>query len=339
MQFDVIPFFFAFALTLILTLFALKFFPYLNLVDRPEKYGLKRKPIPYYGGLTIFFSFVIATLIFLPLSREVLGLLLGASLLTIVSFFDDYRGLPVIFRLLIQVLSASILVFSGIGITEISNPFGGVLSLEVFWLAEIFTIVWIVVITNAVNWLDGVPGLSPGVGTLAALVIFFLAVRPDFHFFDQSAVITLAAIIVGCALAFTIFNFPPPRILFGDTGSILLGFVLAALAIFSGGKIATAVLVLGLPILDFGFVIVRRILSKRSPLQGDLSHLHHRFLAAGLSKCQTVLIFYLIAGLFGLSAIFIPHTFGKLVAFLVLLSGFWVLVFSLRNYRKLERES
>lgn len=325
-------------LSLVLTFLAIWLFPKFNLIDQPQKYGLKRKPIPYFGGLAIFGSFVICALIFLPFSKEVLGLLAGASLLTLVSFWDDWVGLPVALRLGVQILAAGILLVSGIGITEISNPFGGTLDLQIFWLAEILTIIWVLSIVNAVNWLDGLPGLSSGITVIAALVIFFLASRPDFHFFDQSAVIVLSAILTGSALAFTLFNFPPPRILLGDTGSILLGFLLAALAIFSGGKIATAALVLGLPILDFGFVIVRRLLKKRSPFQGDLGHLHHRLLAAGLAKQLTVLIFYVVALIFGLSAIFLANTATKIIAFLILLSFFWFLLFCLRDYDKLAKE-
>lgn len=336
-----IPFVFAFVLTAFLTFSAVKFFPQWGLLDSPEKYGLKRAPIPYFGGIAIFIGFITAALIFLPLSREVLSLLVGVVLLTAVSFLDDAFRLPPLVRLFFQIIAAGILVVGGVGITHLTNPFGGVIDLVAFdWnlgfggaqyhftlLADLFTVAWVLLLTNSLNWLDGVPGLSSGIAGLAALVIFFLAARTGFHYFDQSAVIALAGILAGAALAFTIFNFPPPRILLGDSGSMLLGFVLAALAVFSGGKIATAALVLGFPLLDAVWVILRRIFSGQSPFHGDFGHLHHRLLAAGFSERKTVLAVYLASAAFGSIALFIDDSFGKLLAlgglFVVMLGVGW----------------
>jgi UDP-GlcNAc:undecaprenyl-phosphate/decaprenyl-phosphate GlcNAc-1-phosphate transferase len=332
-----LPLIFSLILTTLLTILAIKIFPKIGLLDQPKKYGLKRAPIPYFGGLVIFVSFVVATFIFLPLSTEIIGLLIGASLITAVSFYDDLKGLPPIFRLAVQIFAAGILIFSGVGIQGISNPFGGVINLNFLGLAKIFTICWIVILMNSLNWLDGVPGLSSGITGLAALALFFLAVRPNFHFFDQTAVISLAAILAGAAISFTFFNFSQPKILLGDTGSMLLGFILASLAIFSGGKIATAALVLGVPLLDAIFVVLRRLKEKRSPLTGDLGHLHHRLLAIGFSKRMVVLIFYAMAIIFGSVAIFIPSSFGKFIAFIILLLGFSMVIFFLRG-KRLKRE-
>ncbi|MBU1089332.1 undecaprenyl/decaprenyl-phosphate alpha-N-acetylglucosaminyl 1-phosphate transferase [Patescibacteria group bacterium] len=339
------PFIFAFLLTAFLTISAVKFFPQLGLLDDPKKYGLQRAPIPYFGGLAIFAGFVASVLVFVPLSKEILGLLSGAILLTTVSFLDDALRLPPFLRLFFQMLAALILVIAGIGITHLTNPFGGVFDLAAFdWnlgfggaeyhftlLADFFTIAWVLLLTNSLNWLDGVPGLSSGIAGLAALVIFFLAAREGFHFFDQSAVIALAGILAGGALAFTIFNFPPPKILLGDSGSMLLGFVLAALAIFSGGKVATAALVLGFPLLDAAWVILRRIFSGQSPFRGDFGHLHHRLLAAGFSERKTVLTVYLASASFGAVALFIDSAFGKLLALAALFAVMLGVGWRLRN--------
>ena len=184
-----LPLIFAFVLTTFLTITAIRFFPRLGLLDHPEKYRLKRKPIPYFGGLTIFLALLISILIFLPLTKEVIGLLVGATLLTIVSFLDDTYGLPPALRLLVQFIAAGILVVAGVGITHISNPFGGVMDLTAWdWnivlangehhltlLADLFTVLWVILLVNSLNWLDGVPGLSSGIAGLAALAIFFLA--------------------------------------------------------------------------------------------------------------------------------------------------------------------
>ncbi|MFA6458128.1 MAG: MraY family glycosyltransferase [Patescibacteria group bacterium] len=348
-----LPLIFAFVLTIFFTLFALRFFPRWGLLDDPKRYGLKRAPIPYFGGLTIFVSFVAAVLIFVPLSKEVLGLLAGATLLTATAFLDDAFRLPPLARLAIQIIAAGMLVISGLGISHLTNPFGGAIDLAAldwnvgqFWggeyhltlFADLFTVAWVVLLTNSLNWLDGVAGLSSGIAGLAALVIFFLAARTGYHYFDQSAVVALAAILAGGALAFTIFNFPPPKILLGDSGSMLLGFVLAALAVFSGGKIATAALVLGFPLLDAIWVVLRRLLAGHSPFHGDYGHLHHRLLAAGFSQKQTVLAIYAASAAFGAIALFIDNAFGKLIAlallFLVMLAVGWKL-----RHAKLEKES
>jgi len=338
---NLLPLIFAFVLTAFLTISAIRFFPKFELLDDPQKYGLKRKAIPYFGGLAVFAGFLISVLIFVPLSKEVLGLLVGATLLTATAFLDDAFRLPAPVRLGVQFLAAGILVISGLGISHLTNPLGGVIDLAAFdWnlgiggaeyhftlLADLFTIFWVVLLTNSLNWFDGVAGLASGITALAALVIFFLAARTGFHFFDQSAVATLAAILAGGALAFTFFNFPPPRILLGDSGSMFFGFVLAALAVFSGGKIATAALVLGFPLLDAFWVILRRIFSGQSPFRGDFGHLHHRLLAAGFSERKTVVAIYFASAAFGAIALFVDNSFGKMLAlgglFLVMLVVGW----------------
>jgi UDP-GlcNAc:undecaprenyl-phosphate/decaprenyl-phosphate GlcNAc-1-phosphate transferase len=320
----------------------------MGLLDNPKKYGLRRKPIPYFGGLAIFVGFTVSVLVFLPLSKEIVALLAGVILLTTVSFLDDAFRLPPALRLFFQIVAAGILVIGGVGITHLTNPLGGAFDLTTFdWnigalfgeeyhltlLADLFTIAWVLLLVNSLNWLDGVSGLSSGIAGLASLVIFFLAARTGFHYFDQSTVIALAGILAGAALAFTIFNFPPPKILLGDSGSMLLGFVLAALAIFSGGKVATAALVLGFPLLDAAWVILRRIFSGQSPFRGDYGHLHHRLLAAGFSERKTVLAVYAASAAFGSIALFIDDSFGKLLAlgglFVVMLGVGW----RLRGFR------
>ena len=311
---------------------ALRLFPRIGLMDRPHLYGLTRAPIPYFGGLVIYSTFLILALLFVPMSRELLGLLAGISLLTLTSFIDDAYRLPPLIRLLAQVAAGILLALSGVGVDHITNPFGGTIALTALTtsftlfgylyhlslLGILFTVGWVVLLTNSMNWMDGVPGLCSGVAALAALTIFLLALRPDFHYFDQTSVSLIAAILAGSAGAFVAYNFPPPRILLGDTGSMLFGFILAALAIYSGGKIATAALVLGVPLVDALLVIIRRIALRRSPLRGDYSHLHHRLLAAGCTKPQAVLILYTASIAFGASALFITSSLGKLTALLIL---------------------
>lgn len=325
-------FFFTFILTLILGWMALMLFPKLGLMDRPERYGHDRPPIPYPGGVVIFLVLIFAFLFLIPGSKSLTALLLGMIFLTLVNFWDDRRGLPPLFRLLAQGLAALALVAGGVGIMSLTNPFGPSFHLDQWvvqfeWhhylvsftvLSAIFTMLWVMMMVNAFNWIDGVPGMTSGVAVVASLILLALSLRPDFHSVDQTLAISLSAAIFGVSLGFFIFDFPPPRMLIGDTGSMLLGYVLAATAIISGGKVATLLLVMGFPILDFVWVILRRISQKKSPFKGDLWHFHHRFLKAGYSERSVVLFFVVSAALFGALSFFFS-TLGKIIVFSVIL--------------------
>jgi UDP-GlcNAc:undecaprenyl-phosphate/decaprenyl-phosphate GlcNAc-1-phosphate transferase len=318
-----LPAVFAFCLTFFLTWGSLYLFPKLGLMDRPVKYGLKRKPIPYYGGLVLFICFVVSVFVFVKIDRHVAGLLLGAVLIAAVSFIDDLRGLSPWIRLFVQVLGAVVLVFSGIGIHSISNPFGVPLSLDALQmsltldhvyqiavLSALFTIIWVVAIVNTMNWLDGLNGLTSGITVIAALTLFLLSIRPGIHYdvSSQVPVAMMSVILFAVALAFWLFDFFPAKILMGDTGSMFFGFLLASLAIFSGGKVATAFLVLGFPILDAIWVILRRILEGKSPMKGDRKHLHHRLLEIGLGERKALLLIYALCAVFGGIAVFLEGT-------------------------------
>lgn len=304
---------FAFILALVLTVLAIKFFPKWGMVDRPHKYGLKRKPIPYYGGLVLYFSFVVSVLLFVKFSWLLLVFLIAGTLIAGISFLDDLFGISPWPRLAVQILAGVLLFFGGISINVISNPFGEALNLglfsEFFWgvavLSLIATVTWVVVIVNTMNFIDGLNGLPSGVTVIASLTLFFLSIRPGIHYdiSTQIPVATMSIILFGVVLAFWFFDFYPAKILMGDTGSMFLGFVLATLAIFSGGKVATAFLVLGFPILDAIWVIVRRLVQGKNPMKGDLKHFHHRLLQAGLSERWALFVIYGLCALFGFIAV------------------------------------
>lgn len=338
MQF-LFPIAFAFALSFILTAAATKIFPRLGMLDRPWKYGLNRLRIPYYGGIALYITFVTAILLFLPFDKHVVGVLIGGTMIFVVSLLDDIFNINPIVRLIVQVLAASVLVLSGIGILSISNPFGGAplildsakLSFSIFGinfsfalLSAVFTIIWIVLIVNTMNFLDGVPGMVSGITFIAGAALFLLSIKPG-HLVNQNTMIIMSGILAATALGFLFFDFNPARILMGDSGSMFLGFILAVLAIFSGGKVATAFLVLGFPILDAVFVLLRRLVEGRSPFKGDFRHLHHRLIHAGFSERQALLFIYFISAVFGGIAVFIG-TEQKLMALLALF-GLLLLVF------------
>lgn len=341
----------AFVLTLLSVLIALKVFPKLGLVDKPEKYGLKRKAIPYPGGMLLYFVFVALALIFFEPTTKLLGLLLGAGLLVIISFLDDRLDISPWIRLLTQVVVGVIMVAVGIGIETITNPFGGYIPLNEIkislqWgamsytlvlFSAIFTVIWIVLIVNTMNWLDGIPGLVSGITVLASLSLFFLSIS---EMVNQPEIATMAIIVTGIALAFWLFDFYPPKILLGDSGSMLFGLLLAVMAIFSGGKIATAFLILGFAILDALYVIVYRLLNKKAPWKGGewdkyrkAVHLHHRMLQFGFSERQVLIAIYVLSAIFGLSALFLG-TRGKFWAIVILAIASFVLGLFLRAKRR-----
>lgn len=309
----------AFLLTLTLIILAIKFFPKLGLMDRPHKYGLKRAPIPYYGGLTVYLAFLTCVLIFVPMDREVVGLIIGSSMVAMVGFFDDLFSISPFIRLFLQFLAACILVYFGVGILSINLPFIGVLDFTgIIWggvvvLSAAFTVLWVMTILNTMNFIDGVSGLNSGVTFVAALTMFFLSINPSLHANPESQIpmATISLIVAMAALAFLIFDFPKARILMGDTGSTFFGFLLATLAIYSGGKVATAFLVLGIPILDMIWVVVRRTLSGQKFWKGDLKHLHHRLLNIGFSERGVVVLYLVITAVFGFNAVLLVSSQQK----------------------------
>jgi UDP-GlcNAc:undecaprenyl-phosphate GlcNAc-1-phosphate transferase len=341
----------AFILTFLCVKIALKVFPKLGLMDRPEKYGLNRAPIPYPGGILLYFIFLALALIFFELNAKLIGLLIGAGLLSIVSFIDDRRHLPPLLRLGVQALVATIMVVAGIGIKTITNPFGGYLhldqislllkigdySVEIMAFSALFTVVWIILIMNTMNWIDGISGLTSGVTFLGGLTLFFLSIT---DLVNQPDIAMMAIIVAMMALAFWCFDFYPPKILIGDSGSMFFGLLLAVLAIFSGGKIATAFLILGFPILDALYVIVYRIYKKRAPWKGGewdkfrkAVHLHHRMLQFGMSERQVLFSIYTLCAIFGLSALFLG-TRGKFWLMVTLFFATVILTLILRAKRK-----
>lgn len=313
------PAIFAFGMSLVLILLALRFFPGFGLMDRPHKYGLNRAPIPYFGGLAIYFAFMISVFVFVPLEKHVVGFLIGATMIMLLGFFDDLLSLNPWFRLIVQFFAALILVFAGIGILSINLPFFGVIAFNspvvggIMILSALFTVFWVMTILNTMNFVDGVSGLTSGVSFVAGLTIFFLSVNPGLHEnpASQVPVATIALILAFTSLAFLIFDFPRPKILMGDTGSTFLGFTLATLAIFSGGKVATAFLVLGIPILDMIWVVIRRIRSGKKFWHGDLMHLHHRLLKIGFSERKVVFSYLALTAVFGLGAVLLVSSQQK----------------------------
>jgi len=256
----------------------------LGVVDAPGGRRLNRSPVPRLGGLALFLGIFVPALAFLPFGRETRGLLLGAAVAVTVGAVDDFRGLRWFEKLGGQLIAAGIPVWFGIWVDRFTFPLLGVHRVPE-WAGAPLTVLWIVAIMNMVNFLDGLDGLAAGVSGIAGLTFSVIALslaKPD------AAI--LSAIVFGACVGFLRHNFYPARIFMGDSGALLLGFVLATIAIQGLLKTAATValffplLVLAVPIVDTTFVVMRRIKHGEPVFEGDQAHLHHRFLRRGFSQ-------------------------------------------------------
>ncbi len=292
----------------------------LGIVDDP-KVNLHPKvihsvPTPRGGGIPIFVSLVASTLIFLPLDKHITGILIGALILVIMGFLDDKYNLNPYLRLFIGFLAASIPIAFGIGIAFITNPFGGVIDLSqpqlvfnffgthTIWLiADLFALFWITFLMNVINMgAKGVDGQLSGVTVIAALTIAFLSLKYSADI-TQWPVIILAAITAGAYLGFLPWHVFPQKIMPGYGGSTLAGYLLGVLSILATAKVGVLLVVLGVPLIDTGYTIVRRILSGKSPVWGDRGHLHHRLLDIGLTKGQVAAFYWGVTAILGIAAL------------------------------------
>lgn len=282
----------------IMTLGAIKTFPSLGLLDFPERYNLKRAKLPYPGGLGIIFLLPFLLLIDL----QFLPIVLGAGIIGVLSFWDDRNPIPASVRLLLHVGVAAMVWAFGISIDFITSPLAenNIFILPHPLISLGVTIFWILMLQNALNWFDGIKGLSVGVSAVGFLVLGLLGVvRPELFYDLQNGATTTASFFLAgiCLTAF--FWYWKGKILLGDSGAQVLGFLLATMSLVSGAKIATTLLVLGIPCIDFAVVIFRRvILEKKSPFKGDLKHIHHN-LARLWGERQTTLVLIGLSALLG----------------------------------------
>jgi UDP-GlcNAc:undecaprenyl-phosphate/decaprenyl-phosphate GlcNAc-1-phosphate transferase len=266
--------------------------------DLPNARRLNQEPLPNAGGLAIYTGVMAAIILAGCLSPivlakvqvAILAILLGGSVLTLVGFIDDQFSLPPLFRLIVQILTALLLVVCGIQIHIIyfGAPIDGILSI-------IVTVLWIVGITNAVNLMDGLDGLAGGVSFITAMSL--LAASAQFE--TRAAATLISAGVAGAALGFLRHNYHPSRIIMGDAGAYFLGYVLAATSILGNVKVTTVtsliptIMLLLVPIMDTSQVIVKRLLSGNNPLSTPgKDHLHHRLLAQGFSQRHSAAILW-----------------------------------------------
>lgn len=278
-----------------------------GLVDVPNERKIHKIPVSRIGGVAIWSS-TILTFLFLvllnyyPYGSFVSGILLGGSLMFLLGLIDDIYNLDAKFKLLIQILIVSLVYCLGVKFDAIFNPLNPAEAIHLStWISYPLTLLWIVGISNAVNFIDGVDGLAGSVITVSAvaLAIISLAMTPP-----NAISALIACILMGSMLAFLTFNFNPAKIFMGDSGALFSGFMLASLSITGVMKSSTwAILlpfiVLAVPIMDITFSSVRRILKGKSPFVADAEHIHHKLLKAGFSQKFTVAIMTFISVIAG----------------------------------------
>ncbi|MDD4767015.1 MAG: MraY family glycosyltransferase [Desulfotomaculaceae bacterium] len=320
----------ALGLALLVTPMVKKYAFKIGALDRPDQRKVHQQVMPRLGGLAIYFSFITAVLLTMEITPQICGLLLGSTLIIILGFIDDIRGLSPGLKLTGQIIAAVAVIPFGLEVNSLTNPFSNEMPLALGYLSIPVTVLWIVSVTNAVNLIDGLDGLAGGTIFISALTlaaVVWIETTTAGVFPGQSEAVALALILAASIVGFLRYNFYPAKIFLGDSGSMFLGFSMATLSIMGMAKSATfisviiPVVILGIPLLDTIFAIVRRCYGRRPIFQPDKEHLHHRLLQMGLSHHQAVLSIYGVNVVLGLSAIVLTLISPKqAVIFLVILS-------------------
>lgn len=322
-------------ITFLSTPLVIKIAKKLHLVDdRTKRYhpaAVHHGVIPRAGGLAIYLGIACSMLFFIPVSKVIVGILLGMVIIVSVGLWDDYTDLSPYLRLMTNIAAALMVVGVGVGVPFITNPLGGVIHLDmvkipfeffgtshsILILADLFAVIWIVWMMNAIGWSAGVDGQLPGVVVIAALVIAALSQRFAAHDISQTVVTTLAIITAGAFLGFLPWNFYPQKIMPGYGGKSLAGFLLAVLSILSGAKLGTVILVTSIPLIDALYTLIRRIASKKSPFKADRGHLHHLLLDAGWGKRRIAFFYWGVSLLLGILALTLGSSGKVLLAFIL----------------------
>ena len=296
-------------------------------IDVPrDNRRMHKVPIPRLGGLAIFIAFIFSVLLFADIDRQMQGILLGAVIIVVLGVLDDIMTLHALPKFFVQIAAAGVAVYYGCRIEFISNPnlFSSTLYVSLKWLSVPVTVIWIVAITNAVNFIDGLDGLAVGVSAISTASLLVIALMVS-----ESNIAIILAALLGACLGFIPYNFNPAKIFMGDTGSTFLGYILACLSIQGLFKMyaiisfAVPFLILGVPIFDICFAFLRRIAKGQNPMVADRGHVHHRLIDMGFSQKQSVAITYLITAILGLAAVVLTSS-GEVRAMILIAAVFIV---------------
>ncbi|MCX6782395.1 MAG: MraY family glycosyltransferase [Candidatus Levybacteria bacterium] len=342
--FVILPFIVALITTIIATPISLIFIRKLKLIDDPAKHKhpaiIHTKPIPRGGGIPLFIGIIVASLFFLPFSLTTIALYIASFISLSIGVVDDKFDISPYFRFFINIITAIIVVTNGVSIAFITNPLGGILHLNTIVnffgfpiLSIIISVLWIVWIMNMLNWSKGVDGQMPGIVAISAIIIGILSLR--FSDMDTNSLIAtkLSFIIAGASIGFLPFNFFPAKI-FPGYGATSIYILLAAVSILSGAKLATAILVMGIPMVDGIFTIGRRIISGQSPFKHDKKHLHHLLLRLGFTQPKIALFYWAISTILGTISLMLSSQ-GKIFAIIMLITvvgGILLFLHKVSNY-------
>jgi len=331
----------SFILAFLITPLIIKLAYKIGIVDNPKKNKhpkvIHTYPTPRGGGIAIYLAIIISILVFLPIDKHVIGILVGASVIVIMGYLDDKYNLNPYLRIVIGFVAALAPIISGIGISYISNPLGGIIDLSnprinffllgeersLWLLSDLFALFWIVFMMNILNMgAKGVDGQLSGVVAISSITIALLSLKYSADI-TQWPIIILASISAGAFLGFLPWHFYPQKIMPSYGGATLAGYLLAVLSILSTTKVGTLIVVLSVPLIDTGYTILRRILSGKSPVWGDRGHLHHRLLDLGWGKKKVAIFYWIITALLGILSLYL-NTKSKIytiIGIVILLGG------------------
>ncbi len=316
----VLPFLLALLISLVITPLTILFFKKMGWVIDPKKTPhpahIHKIPVPKGGGIPIFFAVTVTVMLLLKPDNHLLAIGLAGLLTVVVGLVDDIKGSNPYARLGMNFLATLIIVGSGIGIAFISNPFGGVIDLswprlgfflfgsfhQIWILADLFALLWIPSLMNAINWSSGVDGQISGVITIAAVVLGLVSLNYSADI-AQWPVATLAFATAGAFAGLTVFHFYPQKIMPGYSATSLAGLLLGVISILATAKVGALIIVLGIPLIDFLYIVLKRLISGKSPVWGDKSHLHHKLMAMGWGKRRIALFYWLAAVVLGVAAL------------------------------------
>jgi UDP-GlcNAc:undecaprenyl-phosphate GlcNAc-1-phosphate transferase len=326
----------------------------LKIIDDPKKTNhpkiIHTVPTPRGGGIPILLAVSVTLLLVIPLDQHLTGILIGALLVCVMGYLDDRFNLNPYVRLAGGFLAASMPILAGIGISFLTNPFGGTIDLSevqipfnflgetrsIWVFSDIFALLWIVFLMNILNMgAKGVDGQLSGVVIISALTIAALSF---FYSADitQWPVIILAASVAGAFIGFFVWHKFPQKIMPGYGGATLAGYFLAIASILSTTKVGTLIVVLGIPLIDTGYTIIRRLMAGKSPVWGDTGHLHHKLLAAGLTKNQVAQIYWAATAVLGILALSLNSTYKlyTMIAVALLIGGLILLLAKKQGFRR-----
>jgi UDP-GlcNAc:undecaprenyl-phosphate GlcNAc-1-phosphate transferase len=344
----------AVAVTASLTPLAIRAANRFGTIDRPVGQKIHSKPTPLLGGVAVYAGFLLVAILFLPFDGPVRGILAGGAIATTIGVLDDRLSLPPLIHLGGQICAAVVTIVVGLGVVRsLNNPFasaaqiasgkGGLAIPIVLGLA--FTIFWIVGMMNTINFLDGLDGLSSGVGIIAALLLAWWASHPNVANYKAMtlfghAELVLPIILAGALLGFLPFNWHPARAFIGDSGVMFLGLGLGGISLLGATKIGTALLILSIPVLDVAWAIVRRQLHGKSFLTGDKQHVYHRMIELGMSQMTTVISLYALCVALGVMDLQLARK-EKLVAvaIVMILAGLGFVGLEIAGNRRNGRQS